>query len=58
MKVCISKIPTSLYFCLLITEGEFGIVYRGLLYQDEIPKVVAVKTLKGTSYNRNTDLCR
>ena len=39
--------PLSSLYPVVITEGEFGIVYRGLLYQDEIPKVVAVKTLKG-----------
>ena len=48
MKVYLnSYLLPSLYSALSITEGEFGIVYRGLLYQDKIPKVVAVKTLKG-----------
>ena len=37
-----------LYF-LHYTVGEFGIVYRALmtLKSDEIPEVVAIKTLKG-----------
>ena len=46
----ITPAPTlSLLLSFYFTEGEFGIVYRGLLYQDKIPKVVAVKTLKGTN---------
>ena len=51
MCISIHILPVTLPL-LLITkfEGEFGIVYRGLLYQDKIPKVVAVKTLKGTFF--------
>ena len=38
-----------LHFCTILHVGEFGIVYRSLmtLKSDEVPKVVAIKTLKG-----------
>lgn len=43
----------SLLYAFIVLLGEFGIVYRGLLLpesKNDIPKAVAVKTLKGIMY--------
>ena len=38
-------------FIIIDLTGEFGIVYRGLISTDDMPQVVAIKTLKGVIYN-------
>ena len=47
----ITDVSLFIFIVIIIFSGEFGIVYRGLISTDDMPQVVAIKTLKGIIYD-------